>query len=107
MAGMSLLWRDIRLYPSFQRDDEGTYFVGLACVLLTVSGITCVHVTGEWSLFHLVDPLRHTALKAVDYVLGDQEPDVLKIHLEQFLLPVVTADPIAYITVPYPTQRRR
>ncbi|MFS7972495.1 hypothetical protein Hanom_Chr09g00845491 [Helianthus anomalus] len=27
MAGMSLLWRDIKLYPSFQRDDEGMEFV--------------------------------------------------------------------------------
>ncbi|MFS7955123.1 hypothetical protein Hanom_Chr07g00638941 [Helianthus anomalus] len=99
MAWMSLLWRDIKLYPSFQRDDEGTYFVGLAYVLLTVSGITCVHVTGEWSLFDFFDPLRHTALKAADRVLGDQKPDVLKIHLEQFLLPAVPADPTAYITI--------
>ncbi|MFS7903722.1 hypothetical protein Hanom_Chr01g00027361 [Helianthus anomalus] len=48
MAGMSLLWRDIRLYPSFHRDDE--------------------------------------------------EPDILKIHLEQFLVPAVPADPSAYIS---------
>ncbi|MFS7948502.1 hypothetical protein Hanom_Chr06g00560741 [Helianthus anomalus] len=33
MAGMSLLWQDIRLYHSFQRDDEG-----------------------RWSLFDFVDP---------------------------------------------------
>ncbi|MFS7986704.1 hypothetical protein Hanom_Chr11g01013421 [Helianthus anomalus] len=33
MAGMSLLWRNSRLYPAFQRLDEG-----------------------EWSLFDFVDP---------------------------------------------------
>ncbi|MFS7947573.1 hypothetical protein Hanom_Chr06g00549861 [Helianthus anomalus] len=38
----------------------------------------------EWSLFDFVDPLRHTALKAADRMLGEQEPNVLKIHLEQF-----------------------
>ncbi|MFS8024720.1 hypothetical protein Hanom_Chr16g01466721 [Helianthus anomalus] len=38
----------------------------------------------EWILFDFVDPPRHAALKAEDRVLGKQEPDVLKIHLEQF-----------------------
>ncbi|MFS7918734.1 hypothetical protein Hanom_Chr03g00204581 [Helianthus anomalus] len=59
MAGMSLLWRDIRLYPYFQRDDEG-----------------------KWSLFDFVDPPQNAALRAADRVIGEQEPDVLKIHLE-------------------------
>ncbi|MFS7939484.1 hypothetical protein Hanom_Chr05g00452321 [Helianthus anomalus] len=55
MAEMSLLWRDIKLYPSFRRDDEG-----------------------EWSLFDFVNPPWH----ATDRVIGEHEPDVLKIHLE-------------------------
>ncbi|MFS7948939.1 hypothetical protein Hanom_Chr06g00565721 [Helianthus anomalus] len=75
MAGMSLLWRDIKIYPSFGRDDEG-----------------------KWSLFLFVDPPRHAALKAADRVIGELEPYVLKIHLEQFLLPAVPADPDAYIS---------
>ncbi|MFS8017727.1 hypothetical protein Hanom_Chr15g01383821 [Helianthus anomalus] len=58
MAGMSLLWRDIRLYPSFQRDDEG-----------------------KWSLFDFVDPPRNATLRAADRVIGEHEPEVLKIHL--------------------------
>ncbi|MFS7939514.1 hypothetical protein Hanom_Chr05g00452671 [Helianthus anomalus] len=81
MAGMCLLWCDIKLYLSFQRDDEG-----------------------EWSLFDFVDPPRHVALKAADRVLGEQEPDVLKIHLEQFLLPAVPADPTVYISQPPPAE---
>ncbi|KAJ0914344.1 hypothetical protein HanPSC8_Chr06g0237541 [Helianthus annuus] len=80
MARMSLLWRDVKLYPSFRRDDEG-----------------------EWSFFDFVDPPRHAALKAADRVLGEQEPDVLEIHLEQFLLPGVPADPTAYVTIPPPS----
>ncbi|MFS7917628.1 hypothetical protein Hanom_Chr03g00191331 [Helianthus anomalus] len=75
MAGMSLIWRDMRLYPSFQRDDEG-----------------------KWSLFDFVDPPRNAALRATYRVTGEQETDILKIHLEQFLLPVVPADPSAYIS---------
>ncbi|MFS7903508.1 hypothetical protein Hanom_Chr01g00024851 [Helianthus anomalus] len=80
MAGMSLLWRDIKLYPSFRRDDEG-----------------------EWTLFDFVDPPRHAALKAADRVIGEQEPDVLKIHMEHFLLPSVSADPAVYISQPPPS----
>ncbi|MFS7902765.1 hypothetical protein Hanom_Chr01g00015111 [Helianthus anomalus] len=79
MAGMSLLWRDIKQYPSFRRDDEG-----------------------EWSLFDFVDPPRHTALRVADSVLGEQEPDVLKVHLEQFLLLAEPADPAVYISHPPP-----
>ncbi|MFS7922465.1 hypothetical protein Hanom_Chr03g00249451 [Helianthus anomalus] len=80
MAWMSLLWRDIGLYLSFRRDDEG-----------------------EWSLFDFVDPPRHATLKAADHVIGEHEPDVLKIHLEQFLLPVVPADLAAYVSQPSPS----
>ncbi|KAL9992405.1 hypothetical protein Hdeb2414_s1177g00989371 [Helianthus debilis subsp. tardiflorus] len=80
MAGMSLLWRDIKLYPSFQRDDEG-----------------------KWSLFDFVDPSRNATLRATDRVIGEQEPDVLKIQLEQFLLPDVSADPTAYTSQPPPS----
>ncbi|MFS8008152.1 hypothetical protein Hanom_Chr14g01269341 [Helianthus anomalus] len=79
MAGMSLLWRDIKQYISFRRDDEG-----------------------EWIMFNFVDPPRHTALRAADRVLSEQEPDVLKVHLEQFSLPVVPADPAVYISHPPP-----
>ncbi|MFS7998086.1 hypothetical protein Hanom_Chr12g01149531 [Helianthus anomalus] len=98
MAGMSLLWRDIKLFPSFRRDDEGTHPFCLAYALLTMCEITCVHVAGEWSLFDFVDPPRHAALKAEDRVLDEQETNVLKVHLEQFLLPAVPADPAAYIS---------
>ncbi|KAM0012813.1 hypothetical protein Hdeb2414_s0047g00747841 [Helianthus debilis subsp. tardiflorus] len=78
--GMSLLWHDIKLYPSFWRDDEG-----------------------EWSLFDFVDPPRHAVLKALDRVLGEQEPDVMKIHLEKFLLLAMSADPAVYIPQPPPS----
>ncbi|KAJ0773751.1 hypothetical protein HanOQP8_Chr03g0103861 [Helianthus annuus] len=57
-----------------------------------------MHVKGEWSLFDFVDPPWHTALRATDRVLDEQEPDVLKIHLEQLLLPAVSADPAVYIS---------
>ncbi|MFS7918115.1 hypothetical protein Hanom_Chr03g00197071 [Helianthus anomalus] len=63
MAGMSLLWRNSRLYPAFQRLDEG-----------------------KWSLFDFVHPPRNAALISADRVIGEQEPKVLRIHLEQFLL---------------------
>ncbi|KAJ0717227.1 hypothetical protein HanPI659440_Chr13g0521221 [Helianthus annuus] len=81
MAGMSLLWRDSRLYPSFQRLDEG-----------------------KWSLFDFVDPpLRNAALISTDRVIGEQEPGVLRIHIEQFLLPALPADPNAYMSQPPPS----
>ncbi|KAJ0836963.1 hypothetical protein HanRHA438_Chr16g0772891 [Helianthus annuus] len=54
MEGMSLLWCDIRQYPSFQRDDAG-----------------------EWSLFDFVDPPRHLALRTADHVLDEGESGVL------------------------------
>ncbi|MFS7964752.1 hypothetical protein Hanom_Chr08g00754031 [Helianthus anomalus] len=57
----------------------------------------------KWSLFNFVDPPRNAALRAVDRVIGEQELDVLKIHLEQFLLPAVLADPSAYISQPPPS----
>ncbi|MFS7983793.1 hypothetical protein Hanom_Chr11g00978711 [Helianthus anomalus] len=79
MAGMILLWRDIKQYPSFGRDDEE-----------------------EWSLFDFVDPPRNLALRAADRMLDDQEPDVLKIHLKQFLLPALPADPAVYLSPPFP-----
>ncbi|MFS7904558.1 hypothetical protein Hanom_Chr01g00037511 [Helianthus anomalus] len=75
MAGMSLLWRNSRLYPAFQRVDEG-----------------------EWSLFDFVDPPRNAALMFADRAVGEQESDVLKIHIDQFLLPVVPADLTAYVS---------
>ncbi|KAJ0515378.1 hypothetical protein HanHA300_Chr10g0379921 [Helianthus annuus] len=74
IAGMSWLWRDIRQYSSFQRDDAG-----------------------EWSLFDFVDPSRHLALRATDRVLNEGEPGVLEMHLEQFLVPALPADPTTYI----------
>ncbi|KAJ0447064.1 hypothetical protein HanRHA438_Chr17g0806761 [Helianthus annuus] len=54
-------------------------------------------------MFDFIYPPRHAALKAADRVLGEQEPDVLKIHLEQFLLPAVPADPVAYVTMSPPS----
>ncbi|KAJ0699098.1 hypothetical protein HanRHA438_Chr10g0435411 [Helianthus annuus] len=66
--------------------------------------ITCVHIAGKWSLFDFVDPSRHAALRAADRVLGEQEPNVLKVHLEQFLLPAVPADPAVYISQPPPSE---
>ncbi|KAJ0933129.1 hypothetical protein HanPSC8_Chr04g0181451 [Helianthus annuus] len=74
MAGMSLLWLDIKRYPSFQREDGG-----------------------EWGMFDFIDPPRHLALKPNDRRLDEGEPDVLKVHLEQFLLPIMPADPLEYI----------
>ncbi|KAJ0884103.1 hypothetical protein HanPSC8_Chr10g0429481 [Helianthus annuus] len=74
MAGMSLLWPDIKRYPSFQREDGG-----------------------DWGMFDFIDPPRHLGLKSADRMLDEGEPDVLKVHLEQFLLPAVPADPLAYI----------
>ncbi|KAF5785045.1 hypothetical protein HanXRQr2_Chr10g0423991 [Helianthus annuus] len=82
MAGMSLLRRNSRLYPVFQR----------------VNG-------GEWSLFDFVDPPRNAALRSADLVVGEQEPDVLKIHIEQFLLPAVPADATAQVSNPPPPAR--
>ncbi|MFS7961149.1 hypothetical protein Hanom_Chr08g00711411 [Helianthus anomalus] len=82
MAGMSLL-RNSRLYPAFQRLDEG-----------------------EWSLFDFFDPLRNTAFMSMDRAIGEQEPDVLRIRLKQFLLPAVPADPNAYVSQPHPSGGR-
>ncbi|KAJ0636146.1 hypothetical protein HanOQP8_Chr17g0658621 [Helianthus annuus] len=53
---------------------------------------------GEWSLFDFVDPPRNTALRSADRAIGEQEPDVLRIHLEQFLLPAVPADMNAHVS---------
>ncbi|MFS7986078.1 hypothetical protein Hanom_Chr11g01006181 [Helianthus anomalus] len=103
MAGMSLLWHDIKLYPSFQRDDEGMWPFALNLLLLIVFALTRVNVTGKWSLFDFVDPPRNAALRVVDRVIGEQEPDLLKVHLDQFLLSVVPADPFAYISQPHPS----
>ncbi|MFS8027368.1 hypothetical protein Hanom_Chr16g01497921 [Helianthus anomalus] len=47
-----------------------------------------MRIAGKWSLFDFVDPPRHIALRAANCVLGDQEPDVLKVHLEQFCYPI-------------------
>ncbi|KAJ0828708.1 hypothetical protein HanRHA438_Chr17g0840211 [Helianthus annuus] len=71
-------------------------FLSIICVV--ISKITCVYISGEWSLFDFVDPPRNLALRAADRVLDDQEPDVLKIHLEQFLLPALPADPAVYLS---------
>ncbi|KAJ0520612.1 hypothetical protein HanIR_Chr10g0461331 [Helianthus annuus] len=79
MTGMSLLWRDSWLYLAFQRVDKG-----------------------EWSLFDFVDPPRNAALRPADRVIGEQEPDVLRIHLKQFMLPAIPADPSAYVSQPHP-----
>ncbi|MFS7956044.1 hypothetical protein Hanom_Chr07g00649911 [Helianthus anomalus] len=57
-----------------------------------------MYTLGEWSLFDFVDPPRHLALRAADRVQDDQEPDVLKIHLEQFLLPALPTDPAVYLS---------
>ncbi|KAJ0520241.1 hypothetical protein HanIR_Chr10g0457211 [Helianthus annuus] len=79
MTDMSLLWRNSRLYPALQRVDGG-----------------------EWSLFDFVDPPRNAALRSADRVVGEQEPDVLKIHIEQFLLPTVPTDATAQVSNPPP-----
>ncbi|KAJ0678027.1 hypothetical protein HanOQP8_Chr12g0443261 [Helianthus annuus] len=76
-----MLWRDIKQYPSFRRDDAG-----------------------DWSLFDFVDPPRHLALRVEDRVLNEGDPGVLEMHLEQFLLPALPADPAAYIA-PLPLVR--
>ncbi|MFS8023194.1 hypothetical protein Hanom_Chr16g01448601 [Helianthus anomalus] len=52
----------------------------------------------KWSLFDFVDPPRHLALRAADRMLDNQEPGLLKVHLEQFLLPALPADPAVYLS---------
>ncbi|KAM0046180.1 hypothetical protein Hdeb2414_s0009g00312901 [Helianthus debilis subsp. tardiflorus] len=80
LVGMSLLWRDSRLYPSFQRFDNG-----------------------DLSLFDFVDTPRNAALRSADRVVGEQEASVLKIHIEHFLLPAITADSSAQLVNPPPS----
>ncbi|MFS8021915.1 hypothetical protein Hanom_Chr16g01433121 [Helianthus anomalus] len=53
-------------------------------------------------LFDFVDPPRNTALRSADRAVGEQESDVLNIHIDQFLLPVVPADATAYVSDPPP-----
>ncbi|MFS7997093.1 hypothetical protein Hanom_Chr12g01137681 [Helianthus anomalus] len=83
MEKMSLLWRNSRLYPTFKRLDEG-----------------------QWSIFDFVDPPppRNAALMSTDRAVGDQDPDVLKIHIDRFLLPVMPADFTAYVSQPPPSR---
>ncbi|MFS7958471.1 hypothetical protein Hanom_Chr07g00678941 [Helianthus anomalus] len=98
MAGMSLLWRDIRLYPAFQRVDGGKcQFAGY--VFSNMYGCQI----GERSLFDFVDPSRNAPLRSADRVVGEQEADVLKIHMEQFLLPAVVASSTAQVFNPPPS----
>ncbi|MFS7988585.1 hypothetical protein Hanom_Chr11g01036591 [Helianthus anomalus] len=47
--------------------------------------------------------MKNAALRVADRVIGEQEPDVMRIHLEQFLLLMVPADPTAYISKPPPS----
>ncbi|MFS7962088.1 hypothetical protein Hanom_Chr08g00722531 [Helianthus anomalus] len=61
-----------------------------------------MYTLGEWSLFDFVDPPRHLALRSADRVLDDQEPGVLKIHLEPFLLSALPADPAVYLSPYFP-----
>ncbi|MFS8010014.1 hypothetical protein Hanom_Chr14g01291991 [Helianthus anomalus] len=61
-----------------------------------------MYISREWSLFDFVDPPRHLALRVADRVLDEQEPDVLRVHLEQFLLPALPADSTAYVS-PFPS----
>ncbi|KAJ0467634.1 hypothetical protein HanIR_Chr14g0687481 [Helianthus annuus] len=79
-AGMSLPWRNSWLYPAFQRVDGG-----------------------EWSLFDFFNPPRNAALRSADRVVGEQEPNVLKIHIEQFLPPAVPAGSTAQVSNPPPS----
>ncbi|MFS7908359.1 hypothetical protein Hanom_Chr01g00082241 [Helianthus anomalus] len=62
----------------------------------------CECKTGKWSLFDFVDPPRNAALRSADRVLGEQELDMLKIHLEQFLLPAVPTEPPVFFSPPPP-----
>ncbi|KAJ0956724.1 hypothetical protein HanPSC8_Chr01g0018881 [Helianthus annuus] len=80
LVGMSLLWSDSRLYPAFQRFDNG-----------------------EWSLFDFIDPPRHAALRSADRVVGEQEADVLKIRIEHFLLPAIPAGSSSQVVIPPPS----
>ncbi|MFS7889767.1 hypothetical protein Hanom_Chr00s000005g01610931 [Helianthus anomalus] len=67
---------------------------GMSLIWRDISGVCLV----SWT------PPRNAALRAADRVIEEQEPDVLKVHLEQFLLPTVTADPTAYISQPPPAE---
>ncbi|KAJ0680649.1 hypothetical protein HanPI659440_Chr16g0626591 [Helianthus annuus] len=80
LVGMSLLWRDSQLYLPFQRFDNG-----------------------EWSLFDFIDPPRHAAMRSADHVVREQEADVLKIHIEHFLLPATPAGSSAQVPNPPPS----
>ncbi|MFS8021321.1 hypothetical protein Hanom_Chr16g01426011 [Helianthus anomalus] len=60
MAGMSMLWRDIKLYPSFRRDDEG-----------------------KWSLFDFVDPPLNAALRVADSFLLPAVPANPAVYISQ------------------------
>ncbi|MFS7960189.1 hypothetical protein Hanom_Chr08g00700261 [Helianthus anomalus] len=93
MEGMSLLCCDSRLYPSFQRFDNDK----------------C-----EWIFFDFVDPPRHVALRSANRVVGEQEADVLKIHIENFLLLVTptgsnvhVSNPLPVVGALFPLKKRR
>ncbi|KAJ0790413.1 hypothetical protein HanPI659440_Chr05g0215151 [Helianthus annuus] len=49
-------------------------------------------------MFDFLDPPRHLALRPADRVLDEGELGVLGMHLEQFVLPAIPADPAAYIS---------
>ncbi|KAJ0554071.1 hypothetical protein HanRHA438_Chr08g0357821 [Helianthus annuus] len=101
MAGMSLLWPDMKRYPSFQREDGGMlispHLVNMFLTQVFIIIFNHVFCAGEWGMFDFIDPPRHLALKPNDRRLDEGEPDVLKVHLEQFLLPTMPADPLEYI----------
>ncbi|KAJ0902759.1 hypothetical protein HanPSC8_Chr08g0340911 [Helianthus annuus] len=47
--------------------------------------------------------MKNAALRSANHAIGEQEPDVLKINIEQFLLPAVPADANAYVSQPPPS----
>ncbi|MFS7963733.1 hypothetical protein Hanom_Chr08g00741831 [Helianthus anomalus] len=59
--------------------------------------------TSNWSLFDFVDPPRNASLRSANRVAGEQDASVLKIHIENFLLPVVIVDSSAQLVSPPPS----
>ncbi|KAM0056806.1 hypothetical protein Hdeb2414_s0006g00222841 [Helianthus debilis subsp. tardiflorus] len=104
LAGTSLLWRDSRFYPSFHRFDNGK------CQIAVSKSASDVYFdmliswvkTGDWSLFDFVDPPCNATLRSADRVVVEQEASVLKIHIENFLLPAFTVDCSAQLVSPPP-----
>ncbi|MFS7979473.1 hypothetical protein Hanom_Chr10g00927701 [Helianthus anomalus] len=101
----SLLWREMGPKEKFKDEGppsaayiENALFKKLnqrpsECTIIPEGALVMVGMS-KWSMFDFDEPPRNAALISADRVIEEQEPDVLRIHLEQFLLPAVPADPM-------------